>query len=148
MLYATLCTSDQPLPNRVDCTSYDSFIVCSDLRKEFMTVFAKTVAERTAPGQRQDVEQQGTFWTCHTGTQPRQYLHGFRNNFTAPSGRRQTEKEILGWDQGRNMAQPRSWLGIWDANDKSAWSTSVVRRSRVPDGASAVSGGVYASILP
>lgn len=25
-----------------------------------MTVFAKTVAERTAPGQRQDVEQQGT----------------------------------------------------------------------------------------
>lgn len=27
---------------------------------EFMTVFAKTVAERTRPGQRQDVEEQGT----------------------------------------------------------------------------------------
>ena len=26
---------------------------------EFMTLFAKTVAERTKPGQRQDVEQQG-----------------------------------------------------------------------------------------
>jgi hypothetical protein len=26
---------------------------------EFMTLFAKTVAERTKPGQRQDVEEQG-----------------------------------------------------------------------------------------
>lgn len=42
------------------CEYYDG---CIDLRKEFMTVFSKTVAERTAPGQRQDVEQQGTFRT-------------------------------------------------------------------------------------
>jgi synaptobrevin family protein YKT6 len=27
---------------------------------EFMTLFSKTVAERTRPGQRQDVEEQGT----------------------------------------------------------------------------------------
>jgi len=31
---------------------------------EFMTVFSKTVAERTRPGQRQDVEEQGTP-PCH-----------------------------------------------------------------------------------
>lgn len=44
------------------CRIYDDCCVgCIDTKKEFMTVFAKTVAERTAPGQRQDVEQQGTF---------------------------------------------------------------------------------------
>lgn len=32
----------------------------SDSYGEFMTLFSKTVAERTRPGQRQDVEEQGT----------------------------------------------------------------------------------------
>lgn len=31
-----------------------------------MTLFAKTVAERTKPGQRQDVEEQGNFALSHS----------------------------------------------------------------------------------
>ena len=30
---------------------------------QFMSVFSKTVAERTRPGQRQDVEEKGSFST-------------------------------------------------------------------------------------
>jgi hypothetical protein len=38
--------------DRADTAGWDSY-------GEFMTLFSKTVAERTRPGQRQDVEEQG-----------------------------------------------------------------------------------------
>lgn len=59
MPYATSPTSTSLLDSIITCDERDDDYI--DLRKEFMTVFAKTVAERTAPGQRQDVEQQGTY---------------------------------------------------------------------------------------
>lgn len=37
--------------------------------EEFMTVFAKTVAERTSPGQRQDVEEQGQVFHVYARTE-------------------------------------------------------------------------------